>query len=174
MLRQARVRLHRQAWRTAMRGVVLCALTLAVGPACAVSTFSVTEPWVRVGTDGRSAEAYMQLRSSEGDAVVGVRSDDASEVAMLADGKAPTPVTRITLPAGETVVLAPGKARLHIGKLRKPFRLGDRVNLVLIVEATDSRQREIPVSAEVRRRSPTDDHIGKHKHASARSAGAAA
>ena len=151
--------------RTALRGLVLCAMALAVAPACAVSMFSVTEPWVRVGSDGRSAEVYMQLRSSTGETVTGVRSDDASEVAMLAEGKAPTPVTRIVLPAGETVMLAPGKARLRLGKLQKPFKLGDRVSLVLIVEAADRSKREIAVSAEVRRRSPTDDHIGKHKHA---------
>jgi hypothetical protein len=39
---------------------------------------------------------------------------------------------------------------------------------VLIVEAAGGAMREIPVNAEVRRRSPTDDHIGKHKHAGIR------
>ena len=84
---------------------------------------------------------------------------------MLADGKARAAVTRIVLPAGETVLLAPGKARLAIVKLKKPLKLGDRVNFVLTVEAADGKTREIPVNAEVRRRSPTDDHVGKREHA---------
>ena len=129
---------------------------------------TVTEPWVRVAPDGRSAEVYMQLRSSQGEAVVGVRSDDVREVVMLGSGKARAPVTRIALPAGEIVLLAPGKARLGVGKLAQPLKLGDRVRFVLVVETAEGATREIPVDAEVRRRSPTDDHVGKHKHASAR------
>lgn len=157
-------------WRSAKRGLLLCILSLAGIPAHAVSVITVTEPWVRVAADGRSAEAYMQLRSSEGEAVVGVRSEDASEVVMLASGKARAPVKRIALPAGETVLLAPGKVRLGVGKLGKPLKQGDRIRFVLVVEAAGGATRVVPVNAEVRRRSPTDDHIGKHKHSQARRA----
>ena len=110
----------------------------------------------------------MQLRSSEGETVVGVRSDDVGEVVMLARGKTRAAVTRIDLPAGEIVPLAPGQVRLGVGKLGKPLKLGDRVRFVLIVEAANGATREIPVNAEVRRRSPTDDHIGNHKHSRTR------
>jgi len=151
--------------RRASRGFLIGLLSLTVAPAHAVSVLTVTEPWVRVAPDGRSAEAYMQLRSSEGEAVVGVRSEDVSDVVMLGSGKARAQTTRIALPPGEIVLLAPGKVRLGVGKLPKLLKLGDRVRFVLIVEAAGGATREIPVNAEVRRRSPTDDHIGKHKHA---------
>jgi len=150
-----------------MRRFLLCALALGALSAHAVSTFAVTEPWVRVAPDGRSAEAFMQLKSSDGETVVGVRSEDVGSITMLGSGPKRTPVTRIPLPAGETVMLAPGKPRLGVGKLAKPLKLGDRVHFVLIVEAADGGTRDIPVDAEVRRHSPTDDHIGKHAHAHA-------
>jgi len=35
---------------------------------------------------------------------------------------------------------------------------------VLVIEGADGGTREIPVNAEVRRRSPTDDHRVPHKH----------
>ena len=147
-----------------MRGLLLCALALGAAAAHAVSTFTITEPWVRVAADGRSAEAFMQLKSFDGETVVGVRSEDVGSITMLASGQKRTPVTRIALPAGDTVMLAPGRPRLGIGKRAKPLKLGDRVYFVLIVEAADGATREIPVNAELHRRSPTDDHIGRHKH----------
>jgi len=164
---QGRVTGVQTRWRAAMRGLPLCVLALAAFPAHAVSTFTVTEPWVRVAPDGRSAEAFMQLKSSDGETVVGVRSEDVGSITMLGSGHKRVPLTRIALPAGETVMLAPGKPRLGVGKLAKPLKLGDRVLFVLIVEAPDGATREIPVNAEVRRHSPTDDHIGKHAHAHA-------
>src|SRR5436190_5535915 len=82
-------------WRAAMRGLPLCVLALAAFPAHAVSTFTVTEPWVRVAANGRSAEAFMQLKSSDGETVVGVRSEDVGNVTMLDNGRKRTPVTRI-------------------------------------------------------------------------------
>ena len=64
----------------------------------------------------------------------------------------------IPLPAGVTVLLAPGAYRFALAKLSRPLKLGDRVPFVLIVEAPDGSRQEISVNAEVRRRSPTDDH----------------
>jgi copper(I)-binding protein len=139
-------------WRGSGRVLFGVAVALAVAPAAGVPVFGVTEPWVLVAPDGRSGEAYMQLRSSEGEAIVGVRSEDASEVTMLASGK----------------------ARLGVGTLAKPLKLGDRVRSTLVVEGAGCTTREIPVNAEVRRRSPTDDHAGTHKHSRARSSGAVA
>jgi copper(I)-binding protein len=150
-----------------MRGLPLCVLALAAFSTHAVSTFTVTEPWVRVAANGRSAEAFMQLKSSDGETVVGVRSEDVGSITMLGSGQKRTPVTRIALPAGEAVMLAPGKPRLGVGKLSKPLKLGDRVHFVLIVEAADGATREIPVNAEVRRHSPSQDHGVGHKHAAA-------
>jgi copper(I)-binding protein len=147
-----------------MRVLLACAAASGMLAAEAASVFVVTEPWVRVAPDGRSAEVYMQLRSSDGTAVVGARSDAAAGVTMLSPGAGRAIAARIALPPGETVLLAPGAQRLAIGKLGRALKQGDRVALVLIVEGADGTTREIPVDAEVRRRSPTDDHLVPHRH----------
>jgi copper(I)-binding protein len=148
-----------------MRVLLACAAAFGMLSAEAASVFAVTEPWVRVAPDGRSAEVFMQLRSSEGAAIVGVKSAVVTGVTMRPAGTGRATVARIALPAGETVLLAPGAQRLGIPKLGKPLKLGDRVALILVIEDAAGGTREIPVDAEVRRRSPTDDHRVPHKHA---------
>jgi copper(I)-binding protein len=150
-------------FRHGQRCVLACAFFVALVPAGAAAVFTVTEPWVRVAPDAKSAEAYMELFSSDGAKVVGVRSDIAADVAMRPPGVTRATVTEITLPAGKTVKLAPGGYRFALAGLDRSLKLGDRVALVLIVEAADGSRQEIPANAEVRRHSVTDDH--KHGHA---------
>ena len=83
---------------------------------------------------------------------------------MRPPGTAGETVGEIRFPAGVTVLLAPGAYRFALAKLSRPLKLGDRVPLVLIVEAPDGSRQDIPVNAEVRRRSPTDDHKLPHRH----------
>jgi hypothetical protein len=151
-------------WRRGARLLLACAAAFGTLGAEAASVFVVTEPWVRTAPDGRSAEVFMQLRSSDGAAVVGVKSEAVTGITMRPAGTGRATVARIALPAGETVLLAPGAQRFAIPKLGKPLKLGDRVPLVLVVEDAAGGTREIPVNAEVRRRSPTDDHLSPHKH----------
>jgi copper(I)-binding protein len=153
-----------ERWIEQVRTCALaCGLALAVSPAGAASTFAVTEPWIRVAPNGRSAEGYMEVRSSDGATLVGVRSDVAAEIAILPGGTA-RGAGKIGLPAGTTVKLVPGGPRITLARLARPLQLGDRVNLVLTVEAPDGKQREIPADAEVRRHSPTEDHRHPHRH----------
>ncbi len=128
------------------------------------AVFAVTEPWVRVAPNGRSAEAYMQLLSSDGATFVGARSVvvDKIDLRPPVDGKAAA--GEMSLPAGVTVALAPGAWRLVLPALKRPLKLGDRVPLVLTIKAPDGGTQEIAVDAEVRRRSPTDDHLRPHSH----------
>jgi len=153
-------------------GALACAATFGMRAADAASVFVVTEPWVRVAPDGRSAEVFMQLRSSDEAAIVGVKSDAVTGVTMRPAGTGRATAARITLPAGQTVLLAPGAQRFAIAKVGKPLKLGDRVPLVLVVEDAGGGKREINVDAEVRRRSPTDDHLEPHKHSRGASPGA--
>ena len=139
----------------------LAAVPLAAN---AVALFIVTEPWVRVAPNARSAEAYMQLKSTEGATVVGVRSDVVANVTIRPPGETRAAVGQIPLPAGVTVMLAPGAYRLVLPTLDRPLKLGDRVPFVLTIEAADGGRQEVPVNAEVRRRSPTDDHKIPHRH----------
>lgn len=152
-------RVRRRWLRSATWGVAL-----ALVAADAAATFIVTEPWVRLAPDGRSAEAYMELRSSEGARLVAVRAEIAAGVALRAPGPERRAVAAIPLPPGDVVKLAPGAFRISLANLKRPLKLGDRVALMLTIEAADGSRQEIPASAEVRRHSPTDDHLRPHKH----------
>lgn len=151
-------------WQSGVRILVACAAVSGVLTAGAVPVFVVTEPWVRVAPDGRSAEAFMELKSSDAATIVGIKSEVVAGITMRPAGAGRATLTKIVLPAGETVLLAPGVQRFAIAKVGKPLKLGDRVPFVLVVEGADGGTREIPVNAEVRRRSPTDDHRVPHKH----------
>jgi copper(I)-binding protein len=130
----------------------------------AAAVFAVTEPWVRVSPDARSAQAYMQLRSSVGAKLVDVRSELTSRITLRASGTSRSSSGAIELPPGVTVTLAPGRSHIGLAGLARPLKLGDRVPLVLTIEGADGHRQEIAVSAEVRRRSPTDDHEHAHRH----------
>jgi len=105
----------------------------------------------------------MELLSSDGAKIVGVRSDITTDVTIRPPGARRTTAAEIALPAGKLAKLAPGGYRFALAKLTRSLKLGDRVALVLIVEAADGSRQEIPANAEVRRHSVTDDH--KHGHA---------
>lgn len=128
------------------------------------AVFAVTEPWVRVAPNGRSAEAFMQLLSSDGATLVGARSVVVDKIDLRPPGDGKAAVREISLPAGVTVMLAPGAWRLALPALKRPLKLGDRVPLVLTIKAPDGGTQEIGIDAEVRRRSPTDDHLRPHSH----------
>ena len=136
-------------------------VALAICAADAHALFIVNQPWARPAAQGRSTEAYMDLTSTEGAVLVGVRSELAT-VTIGAPGKAVRAVERLPLPAHLMVSLAPGGYRLVLGKIARPVKLGDRVTLTLIIEAADGSRQEIPVSAEARQRSPIEDERRAH------------
>jgi copper(I)-binding protein len=140
------------------------AFCLAPPPVLAVAVITITDPWVRVAPNARSAEAYMVVRSSEGGAIVGVRTDIDPGVAMQSPGSKRALVERIPLPPGTSVKLAPGAYRFVLPKLGRSLKLGDRVAFDLVFETSEGKRQEIPVSAEVRRRSAYEDHLLPHKH----------
>lgn len=141
---------------------VLSAPIIALACTHAHAVFLVTEPWVRPARANAATEAYMQLRSSEGATLIDVRCAVAAEVSLrTAQGLRIAPIA-LPLPPGATVLLAPGKVRIALRGLVQPLRLGERVSLTLVLRRGDGTTQEIPVDAEVRRRSPTDDH--RHRH----------
>ena len=68
----------------------------------------VSEPWVRISPNSRSAEGYVQLQSTEGATLVGIRSDATANIEIRQSGNTRASVGKIELPAGQTVMLAPG------------------------------------------------------------------
>ncbi len=151
--------------RFVARAALAGALLVAPLPGSAIAVTTVTDPWVRVAPNAKSAEAFMEIRSSEGATLVGVRSDVTPEVTIQPPGTQRATVPNIPLPAGTMVKLAPGGYRFVLPNLNRPLKLGDRVGFELIVEAPDGSRLEIPVSAEVRRRSAYDDHLHPHTRA---------
>ena len=155
--------MHRAACDRRRHALALgIALALVAAPTAAL--FIVSEPWVRPAASVRTTEVYMVLTSTEGATLVGARSEMAAGVTIYAAGKSPVRIERLPLPAGQRVKLAPGGLRLGLSGLARPLKLGDRVPLVLSVEAADGARQEIPVNAEVRRRSPIDDERRAHGH----------
>ena len=136
--------------------VVAAAAVLFSGHAAAV--FVVNEPWVLPATRSHSTEAYVNLTSSEGLTLVGVVGDVAADIGVHAAGGPAPKIARLPLPAGATVKLAPGGTRIVLAHVKRSLKLGDRVPLKLVLEDAQGTRQEISVDAEVRRRSPTDDH----------------
>jgi len=144
---------------------VLAVAFLAPASSLAVAVIAVSDPWVRLAPNGKSAEAFMEIRSSEGATIVGVESDVAADVRMQRPGTQRAAAKGVPLPAGVNVKLAPGAYRFLLPKLNRSLKLGDRVAFSVIVEASDGSRQAIPVNAEVRRRSAYDDHLRPLSHA---------
>lgn len=160
-----KTRVPASGWSRVASSVALIAgVALAIVPTMAAAVFIVTAPWVRPAGEGRTTEAYMELRSTEGATLVGVRCELAAEAVLYAAGKGSLGIERLSLPAGGAVKLAPGANRVGLVRLTRALKLGDRVPLTLTIEAGDGRLQEIPVDAEVRQRSVIDDHLRGHRH----------
>jgi hypothetical protein len=158
------------AWFLAFAGVL--AITAS---ATAAALFVVNEPWVRPAASAGSTDVYMVLRSSEATTLVAVRCELASGVTLEAPDSAHRgkfrDVTHLPLPAGETVRLAPGQVHGRLASVKHALKLGQRVALVLTLESADGTRQEIPVDAEVRHHSPTDDETRAHRHPTPRPTG---
>lgn len=141
---------------------VAAAAVLFSGHAAAL--FVVNEPWVLPATRSHSTEAYVNLTSSEGSTLVGVVGDIAADIGVHGAGRPAPKIAHLPLPAGATVKLAPGGTRIVLAHLKRSLKPGDRVPLKLILEDANGARQEISVDAEVRWRSPTDDHRRGHGH----------
>ncbi len=139
--------------------------TIMAAPANAL--FIVNQPWVRPAQVAQTTEAYMDLTSTEGAKLVGVRTDVAATAAIRHPGKAVIVTSKLTLPPQTLVALAPGQYRIALSQLVRTLKLGDRLNLTLTIEQDDGSRQEIEVNAEVRLRSPIDDERRAHEHSHA-------
>lgn len=124
----------------------------------------VTEPWVRPAFAGQSTTAFMELMSTSGGKLIDVDCALAGSLALrAANGQLLTPL-ELSLPAGSVVRFTPKAYRLELRAVTRTLRVGDRLPLGLTVRNPDGSTQAIPVDAEVRRRSPSDDHRIPHTH----------
>jgi periplasmic copper chaperone A len=138
-------------------------LALALVPSAANALFIVNQPWLLPAGKTQTTRAFMHLTSTDGTLLVRAKSDDAQAVTIhSARARAGAP---LALPAARKVTLAPGGDHLTLTGLTHTLRLGDRVTIRLTLRDADGTEREIPVSAEVRQRSPLDDERrARHHH----------
>lgn len=151
---------------TVLHRLVAIGATWILLTGIAHAVLSVNEPWVRVAPDGRSAEVFVRLKSSDAARLVAVDSFAARRIEMR-DGR--RLARTIALPADVLVELRPGGLRLQMTGLTRHLKLGEHVPLTLIVTSADGLRQTIYVNAEVRHRSPSEDEMNPrgpnvHRH----------
>jgi len=142
-----------------LRWVAIFAFAPAASLAAVVA---VNEPWVRPAATGSSTEAFMEIAVSEDAMLVDVRTPLATRIA-LAQGRERRPAPfALSLAAGKPLLMDARATRIVLGRVERPLKLRDRVPLTLVLRYADGTTQEIPVDAEVRRRSPSEDHGHPH------------
>lgn len=130
----------------------------------AAAILVVSQPWVRLSPDQRSAEIYMELKSTDGAVLVGVASFAANVIGFKSPSQNQRAAREIALPANVVVQLAPAGFRITLSRFTKPPKLGDLVPIILKIRNADGTPQEISVNAEVRLRSALEDELHVHKH----------
>jgi copper(I)-binding protein len=151
----------RTPFRRCFAALGVCAFLVATN---ANAILVVSQPWVRVSSDQRSAEAYMALTSTDGAVLVGATTFAAAAIAIKSPGSPANVRIEIALPANVAVQLSPAAKHFVLTRLTKPLKLGDRVPLSLTIKSADGSVQELLVNAEVRRHSAIDDELNPHKH----------
>ncbi|MFO1305503.1 MAG: copper chaperone PCu(A)C [Burkholderiales bacterium] len=143
--------------------LVFLALATAAPLDGAAAVVAVNEPWLRPAAKGASTEAFMEITVSEAATLVDVRSPAAPKIA-LASGKARSgPPFALSLEAGQPLRMEARGTHLVLAGVTRALARGERVAFTLVLRYADRTTQEIPVDAEVRRRSPSQDH-GVHRH----------
>jgi copper(I)-binding protein len=142
-------KLRPQATRLA-RVVVTVAFStmLAFAAPDAHALFIVNQPWLKPGI--RATEAYMNLTSTEGATLIGVRSPIAAQAALRGPGAHGRVRTFLALPAGSAIALRPGSDHVALTGLARALKPGDRVALTLLIETAAGVRNESPLEAERR------------------------
>ena len=141
-----------------MRGLVRSLIFVAAAAAAAAAHAQVTVSgaWVRGTVPGQTATgAFMQLKSPDGAAIVGVDSPAAGiaeihEMRMEGSTMRMRGVEKLDLPPGQTVELKPGGYHVMLMDLKGPLKKGDTVPIRLKVRSKSGQTQEVEVKAEVR------------------------
>jgi len=129
------------------------------------AVISVNEPWVRPAAAGGSTDVFMELSVSQSATLVDVRTPVATRVALATGGQRHTAPFALQLPAQEPLLMRDRGTRIVLGRVERTLKRGDRVPLTLVLRYADGTMQDVAVDAEVRRRSPSEDHgHGAHHH----------
>jgi copper(I)-binding protein len=155
-----------KATRTQLAMAFLFSLSATAALAADVE---VKDAWIRGTVTGQQATgAFLEITSKSGATLVGAASPVAavSEIhEMKMDGgiMKMRAVSRLELPAGKPVQLAPGGYHVMLMKLKQPLTKGDSIPLTLQVEGPDKSVQVIEVQAEVRDLTASGTAASEHK-----------
>ncbi|WP_423753321.1 copper chaperone PCu(A)C [Candidatus Accumulibacter phosphatis] len=157
-----------KATRTQLAMAFLFSLSATAALAADVE---VKDAWIRGTVTGQQATgAFLEITSKSDAALVGAASPAAavSEIhEMKMDGgiMKMRAVTRLELPAGKPVQLAPGGYHVMLMKLKQPLKKGESIPLTLQVEGPDKTVQTIEVQAAVRDLTASGSSASEHsKH----------
>lgn len=139
----------------------MCALCIYSGAGHAI--LSINEPWVRASPDGRTADVFVKLKSSDGAMVAEVDTFAARRIE-IRDDAIPRPLKSIALPANSLVEMKPGGTHLRMTGLVRRLKQGEHVPITLIIRSADGTLQKLYINAEVRHRSPSEDELDPRGH----------
>jgi periplasmic copper chaperone A len=149
-----------------MKRILIAGLILAsAGSAWAQVT--VSSPWARSTVPGQMGTgAFMTITSKDGGRLVGAASPVAGvvelhEMAMDNNVMKMRAIPGLDLPAGREVQLKPGGYHVMLLDLKRPLKVGEKVQIELRLETRDGKRVTQPVEVEVRSTAPGQD---SHKH----------
>lgn len=147
--------------------VARLAVTAIALAACALvradERVRVTNAWSKPTVPGQSvAGAYLDIVSDVPATLLKVESPEAAVVElhsmkMEGDVMRMRAVPKIDLPAGKEVRLEPGGLHVMLMDIRKPFKVGEKIPLTLVIESGGKTQT-VNVSAEVKNAKPGPAH----------------
>lgn len=151
--------------RTMNRILVAALVWAAAGSALA--QVNVTSAWARSTVPGQGGTgAFMTLVSRDGGKLIGAASPVAGvvelhEMAMENNVMKMRAIPSLELPAGREVQLKPGGYHVMLLDLKRPLKVGEKVQIELRLETRDGKRVTQPVEVEVRSTAPGQD---AHKH----------
>jgi copper(I)-binding protein len=133
----------------------------------ALAQVSVSSAWARSTVPGQGGTgAFMTLVSKDGGKLVGAASPVAGvvelhEMAMENNVMKMRAIPALDLPAGREVQLKPGGYHVMLLDLKRPLKVGEKLQIELRLEMRDGKRVSQPVEVEVRSTPPGSD---AHKH----------
>jgi hypothetical protein len=149
-----------------MRRILIAALVWAAAGS-ALAQVNISSAWARSTVPGQGGTGvFMTLVSKDGGKLVGAGSPVAGvvelhEMAMDNNVMKMRAIPALDLPAGREVQLKPGGYHVMLLDLRRPLKVGEKVQIELRLETRDGKRITQPVEVEVRSTAPGQD---AHKH----------
>jgi hypothetical protein len=149
-----------------MRRILIATLVWAAAGS-ALAQVNVSSAWARSTVPGQGGTgAFMTLVSKDGGKLLGAASPVAGvvelhEMAMDNNVMKMRAIAALELPAGREVQLKPGGYHVMLLDLKRPLKVGEKVQIELRLETRDGKRITQPVEVEVRSTAPGQD---AHKH----------